>query len=362
MDVLRGFDMFIIMGMAVLIEQFAAASGWNATWFIDQLHHAKWHGLRFYDTVFPLFLFLAGVSWPFSLARQRERGMSTGAIVRKIVRRGMMLSLLGFVYNGLLKLDFPNMIWGTVLMRIGLAWALAALLSVFICTRKLIILAVVVLLTYWGVCVFVAAPDAPGLDPLSVQGCFAGWVDRILMPGKLTIPGVISNQGILSTLPSFVTALLGIFSGEILRRKDFTGDRKAGLLGVGAMALVAFGCLMAFGFGRFSVPFNKILWSSSFTLVVGGYSAALLAIFYWLIDVKGWWTRTLFFQVIGVNSIIIYMANRIVNFGSIATFFFGGLAELLPSAWGRVVLTCSALGFQWVFLWSLYRKHVFLHV
>jgi len=226
LDVLRGFDMLLIMGAANLICLIVAAIGCEASWLTEQLHHATWNGLRFYDTVFPLFLFLAGVSWPFSLAKQRERGASTAAIVCKVIRRGLLLSLLGFVYNGVLKLDFGNMVWGAVLVRIGVAWALAALLSVFFSTRTLLVFAVVVLTGYWAVCVFIPAPDALDACSLSMKGCFAGWVDRMLMPGKLTTPGVISNQGILSTVPAVVTALFGIFAGKLLRLNDLSGERK----------------------------------------------------------------------------------------------------------------------------------------
>ena len=362
LDTLRGFDMLFIMGFTGFLTQFLTALGCRAPWLETQFQHVAWHGLRFEDTIFPLFLFLAGVSWPFSLAKRRARGDATGAIVRKIVSRGLLLALLGFTYNGLFKFDFPNMVWGAVLTRIGLAWAAAATLSVFVGTRKRVLIAAAILLAHWAVCVFVTAPDAPGLDPLSAKGCFAGWLDRVLLPGKLTQPGIISNQGVLSTVPAVVTAMLGVFVGELLRRDDLSGDRKAGLLALGALGLAAAGTLVAFGFGRWSMPFNKILWSSSFVLAVGGYSAAMLSLFYWLVDVKGWWKRTLFFRVIGMNSITIYMANRIMGFGLFATFFFGGLAGLLPSAWGKTLHLAATIGFEWLFLYILYRKNMFLRV
>ena len=362
LDTLRGFDMLFIMGFTGFLTQLLAALGCRSLWLETQFQHAIWHGLRFEDTIFPLFLFLAGVSWPFSLAKRRARGDSTGKIVRKIVGRGLTLAVFGFVYNGILNLDFPNMIWGAVLTRIGIAWMLAALFSVFVGTRLRIGIAAAVLLAHWAVCVLVTAPDTPGLDPLSMKGCFAGWLDRVLMPGKLTQPGVISNQGILSTIPAVVTAMLGVFAGELLRRENLSGSRKAGLLALGAAALAMAGALVAFAFGRWSMPFNKILWSSSFVLVVGGYSTAMLALFYWLIDVKGWWRHTLFFRVIGANSITIYMAKRIMGFGLFATFFFGGLAGLLPDVWGRTLLSAATIAFEWLFLYILYRKNMFLRV
>jgi len=362
LDVLRGFDMLFIMGMTAFLLRLLKALGWPHGWMETQFTHAAWHGLRFEDTIFPLFLFLSGVSWPFSLDKRRARGDSTSSIVRKVLMRGLVLALLGFVYNGVLGFDFANMTWGSVLTRIGIAWAVAALLSVFVGIRSRFWISVAILLVHWAVCIFLTAPDAPGLDPLSAKGCFAGWVDRLLLPGKLTQPGVISNQGVLSTFPAVVTAMSGVFAGELLHRTDLSGDRKALCLALGALVSAGLGCLIAFGFGRYSMPFNKILWSSSFTLAVGGYSAGMLALFYWLIDVRKWWRHTLFFRVIGMNSITIYFMNRIVAFGAIAAFFFSGLSGMLPADWGSVVLSGATLGVEWLFLYFLYRHDVFLRV
>ena len=362
LDTQRGFDMMFIMGAPACITLALAASGCGQPWLEDQFRHVVWHGLHFQDTIFPLFLFLAGVSWPFSLAKRRARGDSRAAVVRKIAVRCATLVLLGCVYNGVLKLDFPNMVWGSVLSRIGIAWAAAAAMSVFVGTRKRVFVAAAILLAHWATCVLVSAPDAPGLDPLSRDGCFAGWLDRVILPGRLTVPGVISNQGVFSTFTAIVTAMLGVFAGELLRRDDLSGGRKAGLLAAGAAGMAACGTLAAYAFGRYSIPFNKILWSSSFVLVVGGYSAAMLSLFYWLVDVKGWWRRTLFFRVIGMNSITIYMMNCIMGFGVFAKFFLGGFAGTLPPEWGSVVLAAGTFGFEWLFLYFLHCKNTFLRV
>ena len=163
LDALRGADMLFIMGFQAFLVQLLAALGCQCGFLEEQFEHVAWHGLRFEDTIFPLFLFLAGVSWPFSLAKRRARGDSTAQIVRKVVGRGLTLCTLGFVYNGVCKFDFANMVWGAVLARIGIAWALAALLSVFLGRRSRIVVAAAILLGYWGVCVFVSAPDAAGL-------------------------------------------------------------------------------------------------------------------------------------------------------------------------------------------------------
>ena len=133
LDALRGFDMMFIMGVAGLIVSICRLfpDGDNF-WLAQQMGHVDWNGLRHHDTIFPLFIFLAGVSWPFSLSRQREAGKSTGQIVWKIIRRCLILIALGLVYNGIFKLDFKTLRVASVLMRIGLAWAGAALIYLFV--------------------------------------------------------------------------------------------------------------------------------------------------------------------------------------------------------------------------------------
>ena len=109
-------------------------------------------------------------------------------------------------------------------------------------------------------------------------------------------------------------------------------------------------------------PVNKALWSSSFVLVVGAYSLSMFALFYYIIDVRGWkgWTKP--FEVIGLNSITIYMAQRIIPFGSINKFFLGGLAGLCPEPWAKLILAVGYFTVNWLFLWFLYKKKVFLKV
>ncbi len=110
------------------------------------------------------------------------------------------------------------------------------------------------------------------------------------------------------------------------------------------------------------MPINKKLWSSSFTCVVTGYSLGLFALFYYLIDVRGWKRWPFFFRVVGLNSITIYMAQRIVGFGGIANFFFGGAASHCPEAIARVINNAGYVAVCWLFLYFLYRKNTFLKV
>ena len=362
LDALRGADMLAIMGLSSLMSAICHAMGCDGSRFAQQFHHAKWDGLFFLDTIFPLFLFLAGVSFPFSCAKSLERGMTKGGVAWKSFRRALALFALGLVYNGVLNVGLGNVVWGSVLGRIGIAWFCAALAYLYLPAKWRVVLSAAILLGYWAVMVAFVAPDHPNALPLSPEGNLSGYLDRILLPGKLTVPGLYSNQGVLSTLPAVVTALLGMFTGDYVRRSHNSGGSKVVVLLVASVCLLAAGLFVAFGFGEWSMPMNKILWSTSFTLVVGGYSMAMFAVFYWVIDVKGLQKGTFFFRVIGMNSITIYLAQVVVPVKGIVKFFFGGVASLVPGAWGDVVLGLGYILICWLFLLFLYRKKVFLKV
>ena len=134
-DTFRGLDMLFIMGLSGLILSICALfpdgeNGWLAT----QMHHAAWNGLRIMDMIFPVFLFIAGLSFPFSYAKQVSQGKSSWEIHRKVFFRCLILIALGCVYNGFFNLEFPQR-YASVLGRIGLAWMFAALLFIHCKTR-----------------------------------------------------------------------------------------------------------------------------------------------------------------------------------------------------------------------------------
>lgn len=361
LDTLRGFDMFFIMGLSGLIVSLCALWPNVVTNEIaEQMGHVAWNGLQHHDTIFPLFLFLAGVSFPFSLAKQRENGATKGQIYGKIFRRAALLILLGMVYNGLLKLDFENLRVASVLARIGLAWMGAALLYINFGTKTRAWIAVAILVGYALLSKFVCAPDMPGSDPLSMEGSLVGWVDRILMPGRLIYDnGRFDPEGLLSAVPAVVTAMLGMFTGELIRQPEekISGNRKTMWMVVAAVAL-ALVAILGDGF----VPVNKKLWSSTFVCAVGSYSLFMMALFYYLIDVRGWRKWTLVFRVVGMNSITIYMAQRIMNLWTTSNYFFKGAASHMPELWGDVFVNLGYVVVCWLLLYFLYRKKTFLKV
>ena len=216
------------------------------------------------------------------------------------------------------------------------------------------VIAAVILIGY-NLLLLIPAPDAAGAGSLTLEGNIVGYVDRILMPNYLLKPGVFDPEGLLSTFPAIVTAMLGQFTGEFV--KDSACKRKTLWMVVAAAALLVVGLVWSLWF-----PINKKLWTSTFTLVAGAYSVGLFALFYWLIDVKGWKKWTPFFTVIGMNSITIYMIQRIVSFKDISAFFLGGVAGLMPKAWGTLLLAIGYFALSWLLLWFLYKKKVFLKV
>lgn len=359
LDTLRGFDMLFIMGLASLIVTVCNLLPCGGDCAVAQnMRHVEWNGLRHHDTIFPLFLFIAGISWPFSFAKQQASGRTSSQIVWKVIRRGIALVLLGIVYGGFFKLDFQHFRIPSVLGRIGLAWMSAALIFIFVKHKTWrIVIAAALLLGYWGL-LQIPAPDYPGEDSMSRLGNIVGYVGRLVAPNHLLQKGEFDPECFMSTFPAIVTAMLGMFTGEYVKYSDHSGNKKSLVMLAGAAALLVAGLVWSTVF-----PINKMLWTSTFVLVVGAYSLAMFALFYWMIDVKGWKRWTFFFKVIGVNSITIYMAQRIINFRGIADFFLGGFArEFCSEEVGTLVLQIGYIAVSWLFLYFLYKKKVFLKV
>lgn len=357
LDTLRGFDMIFIMGLATwitaLCDLFPSSDVMN--WFSAQMKHVEWNGLAHHDTIFPLFLFIAGISFPFSIAKQRAAGKTERQVLIKILTRGIVLVFLGLVYNGFFRFDFENLRCASVLGRIGLAWMFSALLFMKFKTKVLAVIGTVILVGYWLLMWLIPG----GSETFSLEHNLAGVVDRVLLPGKLYVQNRFDPEGLMSTLPAIVTAMLGMFTGQFIRSSNekISENRKVIYMLAAAAVLLVTGLLWNLVF-----PINKKLWSSSFVCVVAAYSLFLFALFYYIIDVKGYRRWTFFFRVIGMNSITIYLAQRIINFSQISRFFFGGLAEKTPELWANLINATGFIVVCWLFLYFLYKKNVFLKV
>ena len=366
--------MCLIMGVGKLIIAISVWLGFGEhSWLADQMRHVEWHGWHVMDGVFPVFMFISGLSWPFSLAKQRVRGVTNGQLWAKIGKRVLMLFLLGLLCEGILRVDrgWDCLRIGSVFFRIGVCWAGAALLSLYFGVKVRLAVAVVLLLGYWGLTANVVAPDALALaipenldaygrGPYSVVGNISGYVDRCILPGRLRYPGVLDTQGTLSTLPAICFPLFGTIVGEFVRLKKegLTGGKKA-------LALLATGlvCVVTGLMWSTVMPFNRSIWTSSHVVFSTGYALILFAVFFWIIDVRGIRVWTLPFRVIGMNSLLVFLLQRVngVNLidGLTSALFSGAVSICTPTA-GGVVFAAGYVAVCWSLLYFLYRKGVFL--
>ena len=359
LDALRGFDMFWIIGWGGLWHGLAKLTDWSVlNWWSVQMTHCEWDGFRFYDFIFPLFLFIAGISFPYSLDRSLQKGVTKKTLYLKIIKRGLLLVFLGFIYNGLLKFDFDSQRYSSVLGRIGLAWMFAAIIFINVKRNGRILWCAGLLIFYWIVLALVQAPDFPEAARFSKEGSFACYIDRMFLPGRMFDP-LFDPCGLAGIIPAISTALLGMLTGTFVKnsKEGLSQMKKVGYMTVAGVALVALGLLWNLVF-----PINKILWSSSYVCFAGGLSLLLFALFYWIIDVRGYRRWTLFFTVIGLNSITIYMAQSIINFGFTARFIFGGMIKLFPDSWDVFLNNLTLIAVCWLFLYFLYKQKIFIKV
>lgn len=358
LDALRGFDMFWIIGGEFIFHELATATGTAPfTWIAHQLHHAAWNGFVFYDLIFPLFLFIAGVAMPYSITRRVQKGENKSAIARHIIQRGLILVFLGMVYNGFFQFDWENTRYPSVLGRIGLGYLFAGIIFLYTDIRQQIIWFAALLLGYWAAMMLIPVPGF-GAGNLTAEGSLAGYIDRLLIPGKLYLD-VHDPEGLFSTIPAISTALLGALAGHFLAdsSRGFSPSRKALILAGAGLAAILLGYLWGIFF-----PINKNLWTSSFVLVAGGWSLLLLSLFYYLIDVRGWQKWAFFFVVIGLNPITIYMAQTVLDIGFTTHFLFDGMLGYVAESYREVFYYIGYTLLGWLLVYGMYKFRIFLKV
>ena len=370
LDALRGFVMFWIMSGEHIIHALAKAAPIPVfVWMSSQLHHTEWEGITFYDMIFPIFLFVAGVSMPYSFEKKMSiAGVNTPMelparekkkIYLSMLKRTCILIFLGFIVNGLLRFDgYDQTRFASVLGRIGLAWFFAGIIYLNFNLKKQIIWFIGILIGYYLAMKLIPVPDF-GAGVLTKEGSLEGYIDRLFLPGRLHSK-VYDPEGLFSTIPAVATALLGMFLGTFLKTKTnhFSTNKKILIMVASAIVLIGIGLIWDYDF-----PINKHLWSSSFVCFVGGCSILFFTFFYLTIDVLGFHKWAFPLILIGSNSILIYMASEgLVNFGHTADFVFGGLIKFSPLVWQPVFITLSVTLIQLVLLYFLYKKKWFLKV
>lgn len=356
-DALRGFDMLMISGGGAFIFLLGGKTGIS---FIDavsaQFEHPEWNGFTFFDFIFPLFLFLAGTSLTFSISGGLAKGIPPGEIRSKIFKRMLILIALGILdKNAPLDIFDPAHIrYGSVLGRIGLATFIAALLYMkFNWTQRLYI-GISILVLYYLALILIPVPGF-GSGDLSFEGNLVGWIDRNFMPGKLK-QGTYDELALITQFSALCLTIFGTLAGDILMRTISSGDKLKRLLALGLTGIIA-GL-----FWNALIPINKHLWSSSFIMLTSGMAFTILSIFYWIIDVKGFNKWAFFFRVIGMNSLVIYLAVRFVDFNASSKLLFEGIYMHSPEEWHEVFNALGGFVLVWLFLYFLYRHKIFVKV
>src|SRR5262249_3443148 len=365
-DALRGFSIFWIIGadgaiwtLERMLRDKGPVLSTMGHFLGTQLKHVEWEGLTFYDFIFPLFIFVTGVSIVLALPRLVKNEGRAWAHLH-VLRRAALLYVLGLIFYGGLSHPWVDIRFVGVLQRIAVCYLIASVLFLNVGPRGLIVALVTLLVGYWALMTFVPVPGI-GAGSFDRDMNLANWIDSQYLPGRLW-DKTRDPEGLLSTLPAIGTCLVGVLAGLLLKDDRLTSDQKAvGLIGAG-VAMVVFGCLWASQF-----PVIKSLWTSSFVLVTGGLSAILLGVMHQTIDVWRFRVWATIFVWIGGNAIALYFINGVAGFEPFALRFVGGdvkvwLDQTVTPGTGIFVAHLLGLVFAVALAGFLYRRKIFLRV
>jgi predicted acyltransferase len=332
------------------------------------LRHAEWHGWTPTDLVFPFFVFIVGVAISLSLSRLKEEGAGKGGLYFKIFKRSVLIFALGMLLRLIPHFDLATVRIPGVLQRIAICYLFAALLYLHSGIRGRLAVSVLLLAGYWAALKLIPVPGY-GAGVLDYAGNLVGYVDLKLLVGHLYEP-TFDPEGILSTFPAIATALLGTLAGDWLRTKRRAGVKTAGLAAAG-VALAALGLALHPYF-----PINKKLWTSTFVIFTAGAALLLLAVCYYLIDVRGWKRWATPFLIFGTNAIAAYVGSGLtVKLLALVKVSSGGeqipvlawVYQRLFVPWAGNLNGSLAYAVCYVLLWlalmaPLYLKKIFIKI
>ncbi len=356
-DALRGFDMLLISGGGTFIFLMDGKTSWPwVDTLAQQLEHPAWIGFTFYDFIFPLFLFISGVSIAFSISRDIRNGVEKSVMYRKAFWRMIILIILGILDKNVPFTFFePSQIrLGSVLGRIGIAGFIATVLYLNFSWKALLAWIGGILLAYYAVLFLVPVPGY-GAGNLTFEGNLVGWIDRNFLPGRL-LQKTYDELGLLTQLPALCLTVFGTLAGDVLRseKKEY---KKIQIMSIAGIICIAIALLWSLHF-----PIGKRLWTSSFILLTSGMAFLFMTLFYWVIDVLKYQKWAFFFQVIGLNSLTVYLAYRFIDFEETSKRLFSGLYAPTPEPWHEVFEALGAFALVWLFLYFLYRNKIFVKI
>jgi predicted acyltransferase len=353
LDFFRGLTMFLLIGESTLLYEHLRDPRLAGTLLHalgTQLDHHPWAGLRFWDLVQPFFMFIVGAALAFSAAKRAERGESRATITKHVLIRSVTLLVLGWalycVGPGRITFRFQN-----VLAQLGVTYPIAY----FLMRRKartqiawslaFIVLTEVIYRTFW-----VAGYNQPFVPDHN----FGSWVD-MLIGGELSAGHWVA----FNAIPTAAHTIWGVLAAKWLMRAVTPKKKIAWLAGLGAAGVAA-------GFALTAVsPMIKRICTSSFVVASGGFCLLMLAFSYWMIDVRKWRKGVVFLNIVGMNSLFIYLFTE--SGGTVwvrrlvlpFTMAFARLVGELPAE----ILTSAA---AWAILWSmcywLYKRKIIIKI
>jgi predicted acyltransferase len=298
LDVFRGIT---IAGM-ILVN---SPGSWEHVY--PPLLHSKWNGCTPTDIIFPFFMFIVGVALTYSISKRIERNDPHSTIILQVLRRSIIIFLLGLFLNGFPNFDFNTLRIPGVLQRIAIAYLIASIIYLKFNRKVIILFTGLILLFYWGLMTLVPVPGIghSSLDPSTNLGA---WLDRFVFGNHLWGQSKVWDpEGILSSIPSIATVLIGILTGYLLK-SDKDKISKTVYMFVWGNILIVAGIIWDLGF-----PINKNLWTSSYVIYTAGLALDFLGMCYWFIDIRGNKTLARPFLVFGMNAITAYFLSEFIE-------------------------------------------------
>jgi len=285
---------------------------WSAIY--PQLEHAEWNGWTFTDWIFPFFLWIVGVAMTMSFAHRQERGDTKKQLLIQVVKRsliifGLGLFLAGFPFFNLSIIRIPG-----VLQRIAVCYFVASLIVLYTKNiRTQVYWLVGFLVSYWLMMKLIPVPEI-GAGIMERGKNFSAYIDSMFLSGHMWgYTKTWDPEGIVSTLPAVATTLFGVMTGHYLRSQHSKEEKTAWMFVAGNILLLLGATLDMW------LPINKSIWTTSYSIFMAGWALVCFAMFYWIIDVKGYkrWAKP--FIIFGMNAITVFVISGLVGrlYGSV---------------------------------------------
>jgi predicted acyltransferase len=353
-DALRGFDLFWIIGAEAMLKSLNRIFDSPTTNFIStQLNHVEWTGFRFYELIMPLFLFIVGVSLPFSFRRRLEKSPSKATLWPHIIKRVLLLWILGIAVQGnLFDYDWSKIkFYSNTLQAIASGYLISAILVLYLKVSWQAIGTLLLMLVYWAILALAPVPGI-GAGVITPDGNFAIYFDKLILG---SFQDGTTYSWIISSLNFGATTMLGVFAGYLLQ-SELKINKKVIWLVIAGIALIILGSIW-----HIWLPSVKHIWTSSFVLFSGGICLLSLALFLWLVDGLNFKKGFLFFTIIGMNAIFAYCASHLFDFGQVADVVVGGLKQHTGD-WYRFIRALGGFGVLYLILWQMYKHKIFIKI